>query len=278
MSNPIHELKLVSALPTANISDEYVYLLTEVDGQKLANTFWLYNNTTDVWSQVNPTTVTTNIINESTTNAGVTIEGVLIKDSAIAVDHIGESTSTHGVVIDSVLLKDNTVTVGNGNATTPSIKVGEESGLYLSSAGTLGVSVSGTYVGRFTVKKGLELNDSTIGGLRTGATVVNNNTDPSNKATFASDLVVGKIFTGTPSGNIDYTLPTGTEMDTANDGLFLAGYGQEVPVINLSANTITLVASSGFTIVGNAVVSATTSAKFKVVKTGTNTYIAYRLS
>lgn len=51
-------------------------------------------------------------INELTLNAGVTIEGVLIKDSEINVDVINEATGASGVTIDSVLLKDGDVSAG----------------------------------------------------------------------------------------------------------------------------------------------------------------------
>ena len=49
-------------------------------------------------------TVQVDAINESTTNAGVTVDGVLIKDNAVNTDTITEKTSGSGVTIDSVLL------------------------------------------------------------------------------------------------------------------------------------------------------------------------------
>jgi hypothetical protein len=45
-------------------------------------------------------------IAESTPAAGVTIDGVLLKDSAVTTDTIAEKTPAAGVTIDSVLLKD----------------------------------------------------------------------------------------------------------------------------------------------------------------------------
>jgi hypothetical protein len=65
--------------------------------------------------------VTTDVINEKTSATGVTIDGVLLKDSQVTTDQINEKTSAAGVTIDSVLLKDGTVkattTIGVGNAT-----------------------------------------------------------------------------------------------------------------------------------------------------------------
>jgi hypothetical protein len=45
-------------------------------------------------------------ISEATTGTGVTIDGVLLKDSEVNTDTINESTTGSGVTIDSVLLKD----------------------------------------------------------------------------------------------------------------------------------------------------------------------------
>ena len=59
-------------------------------------------------------TVQVDAINESTTNAGVTVDGVLIKDNAVNTDTITETTSGSGVTIDGVLIKDSEVTSGAG--------------------------------------------------------------------------------------------------------------------------------------------------------------------
>lgn len=61
-------------------------------------------------------------INEATSAAGVTVDGVLLKDGGIVcadaatleVDTINEATNAAGVTLDGVLLKDNIVTVGTG--------------------------------------------------------------------------------------------------------------------------------------------------------------------
>jgi len=57
------------------------------------------------------TAVFTDTISENTAATGVTIEGVLLKDSIVAVDTINESTPAAGVTIDGVLLKDNGITM-----------------------------------------------------------------------------------------------------------------------------------------------------------------------
>jgi hypothetical protein len=100
-----------------------------------------------------------------------------------------------------------------------------------------------------------------------------------------------RIITGTHTtgADVDYTLPTGTAMDTAlanisDDESF------EFTLINLSAalaDTITLIENTGtgdFTIVGDPIVQSAhadsdqpASATFRVRKTAANTFVAYRL-
>lgn len=53
-----------------------------------------------------PGTIQVNTINEATAAAGVTIDGVLLKDGEVTTDTINEETPAAGVTIDSVLCKD----------------------------------------------------------------------------------------------------------------------------------------------------------------------------
>ncbi|KKK59936.1 hypothetical protein LCGC14_3029380 [marine sediment metagenome] len=55
----------------------------------------------------NITTLRTDTITERTPAAGVTIDGVLLKDSEVTTDAINEKTSEAGVTIDGLLIKDN---------------------------------------------------------------------------------------------------------------------------------------------------------------------------
>lgn len=77
------------------------------------------NNDNDAWITIGSITATTDLftlvadtISEATSAAGVTIDGVLLKDSAVSVDTISEKTGGSGVTIDGVVLKDNGITVG----------------------------------------------------------------------------------------------------------------------------------------------------------------------
>jgi len=68
-------------------------------------------------------------INEATSAAGVTADGVLLKDSEVTTDVINEKTGATGVTIDSTLLKDGGITLG----TTGFFNLGTESELTISS-------------------------------------------------------------------------------------------------------------------------------------------------
>lgn len=110
--------------------------------------------------------------------------------------------------------------------------------------------------------------------------------------TTAATLTIAELKTGiltgthTAGATQEYTLPTGTLTDAALQ--FSAGDSFDWVLINLSAaaaDTITIGAGVGHTIVGNAVVSsshATTiygaSAQFRTRKTAANTYVTYRIA
>lgn len=67
--------------------------------------------------------VTTDIINEKTTDAGITIDGVLLKDSEVTTNVINEKTTDAGVTADGVLLKDSQVNTDIINEKTPNTGV-----------------------------------------------------------------------------------------------------------------------------------------------------------
>lgn len=104
-----------------------------------------------------------------------------------------------------------------------------------------------------------------------------------------ANLLTG-IITGTQStgGNVNYTLPTGALTDAGAE--FAIGDSFDWSLINLSsaaADTVTVTAGTGHTIVGVAVVQsahATTgglygnAARFRTRKTAADTFITYRIS
>lgn len=102
---------------------------------------------------------------------------------------------------------------------------------------------------------------------------VNNNTSIT---VTASSLLTG-LLSATPGGAINYTLPTGTQMDTACAGKVGVNESFDFSIINLAAFVITFVAAAGFTIFGTVTVAANTSATFRVRKSAANTFIAYRI-
>lgn len=97
----------------------------------------------------------------------------------------------------------------------------------------------------------------------------------------AADVLKG-ILTSTPAANITLTTPTAALM-VAADMDVAVGRGFEFTVINLGgANTITLAAGTGVTLVGVAVVAALSSARFYAryvnISSGTQAVTIYRLN
>ncbi len=77
--------------------------------------------------------------------------------------------------------------------------------------------------------------------------------------------------------NYSLTLPTATLL-TTGFGDCIAGDSFDFSVIAASAHTVTVVAGDGTTSVGNLVVSASTTGRFKLVYVTATSYKLYRLS
>jgi hypothetical protein len=112
-------------------------------------------------------------------------------------------------------------------------------------------------------------------------TVVTARTAPANSnvtATATASSLLDGLRTGTPTANINLTLPTGTDMDAAFQEL-QTNQSFEWSVINLAAAThiITVVANTAHTVVGNMDVAAASSGRFLTRKTTANTFISYRI-
>ena len=115
-----------------------------------------------------------------------------------------------------------------------------------------------------------------------------------NAQTTSGTLTIAGLLTGIITGNhttgatATYTLPTGSACETGID--FLINQSFEWSLINLSlavADTITIAANTGHTIVGNPIVQSAhadsggkwgSSGLFRTRKTALNTFITYRIS
>lgn len=99
-------------------------------------------------------------------------------------------------------------------------------------------------------------------------------------ATLTIAQLLTRLITTSGTTAISLTLPTGTLTDA----------GVTIPVMPInssfdwnivntgtSSGAVTLVAGTGHTIVGSAVVAIGTSAGFRTRKTAANTYVTYRL-
>lgn len=89
-------------------------------------------------------------------------------------------------------------------------------------------------------------------------------------------MILGGIITSTTAAAVTGTLDTGTICDAGAD--WVIGEAVDWSVINTGgANAFTVAAAAGHTIVGGAVVAASSSGMFRTRKTAANTFITYRL-
>lgn len=91
-----------------------------------------------------------------------------------------------------------------------------------------------------------------------------------------ASLILAGIVTSTTGAAVVATLDTGTVMDTS--ATFAIGDSFDWTAIATGANSFTVTAAAGHTIVGSGVVATVTSGRFRTTKTAANTFITYRLS
>lgn len=96
-------------------------------------------------------------------------------------------------------------------------------------------------------------------------------------ATLTIANLLSKLLTSTTAAAVVATLPTGTLIEAGN-GDQAVDESFTWKVINTGANTFTVAAGTGHTIVGNAVVAATSSAQFETRKTADGVFVTYRIS
>ena len=97
--------------------------------------------------------------------------------------------------------------------------------------------------------------------------------------TYTAAKVLTGIITSTQTAAVTGTLDTGTNMDAILSGI-ANGDAVDWTLINLgtSSGAVTLTAATGHTIVGSATVAIGTSAQLRSRKTGTATWVTYRMA
>jgi len=178
-----------------------------------------------------------------------------------------------------------TVTGGAGGATSGTGGAGSVTG----GAGTAG-NANG---GRASIQGGAAHGTGVDGSTLIGGVVVKDQATPTAETT-AATLTIAELLTGIITGTHAagatqaYTLPTGTLSDAGVD--IDADQSFEWSLINLSAaaaDTITVTAGAGHTIVGNPIVQSAhvstggiygSSGLFRSRKTAANTFVTYRIA
>lgn len=241
-----------------------------LDGVNSAHvTVKMLNEVIDAVNNLTDGTITTTTLTVTGTTASTTKDtGSIVTEGGLGV----EKEIYAGLSINAGTY----LTSGDGTVALPAIGPVSDpnTGMYSIGADRLGFATNGV--------KRLEINTSGIGviGYIVNGQIAptNSNIDPPVKATMATSMLNG-ILTATPAGPIAYTLPTGTEMQTAAGTTIDVDQSIDFSLINIGAGgTITVTAAAAFTIVGLATVAVNTSANFRIRKTAANTFVLYRMN
>ena len=183
---------------------------------------------------------------EKTTDHGVEIEGVLVKDSIVKADDIQEKTTDHGVEIEGVLVKDSIVQTDDIQEKTSDHGV-EIDGVTLKDG-------AGTFTGEITVTNKLNSsagNSLTLQSPSGGAVIINTNGSTERvRITSAGSIT-------TPNSSFDGTI--GSSATFPN--------GHVIQVVSNSFATETFTQSMSFQPTGISVdiTPRTTSSKFFII-------------
>jgi hypothetical protein len=93
----------------------------------------------------------------------------------------------------------------------------------------------------------------------------------------SSAAMLGGIVTSSTAAAVAGTVPTGTVLDAAAQFNVGDSFDWSV-IVTGGTNDFTVTAATDHTLVGNAVVTHSTSGLFRTRKTATNTFVTYRLS
>lgn len=118
-------------------------------------------------------------------------------------------------------------------------------------------------------------------GLQTRATLYEGNaafTVLNTTATLTIAQILTLVIESTPTDNITFTLPTGTNTDAGVMSTLETFASFTWSIVNISTGfTITMAGNTGNTYVGNTTIGANTSASFRTQKTATNTFRTVRI-
>jgi len=179
--------------------------------------------------------------------------------------------------------------ISSGNATGTTSNSGAvtiDAGTATGTAGTItigGTNASGLTIGRSAVTTTINGTTSHSGAvfMTGGITYLYQPAITTISTTGASTLTIAQLLTEivnyTGSNTATFTLPTGTLMDGGVSGI-VNNVSFDWSIVNTVAFAITMSAGSSHTYVGNTTVAASVSARFRSVRTGTTTWVTYRLS
>jgi len=175
----------------------------------------------------------------------------------------------------------------DGSAATPAIRgTDANTGIFFPAADTIAFAEGGVEVARFDSSSNFGLGTSSpIALLDVNGTSIFRNAQYGYQPTPTSlsgntTLSVAQLLTQiiVLTGALTITMPTGTTLDSGLPANFPNNGSFDFTLIDTDPGQCSLAANTGVTIVGSGAMDVNSSASFRLRKTGTATYVVYRLA
>ena len=211
--------------------------------------------------------IATDAVTETKIGTGA-VTSTKIADGTILNADINASAAIVGTKISPNFGSQNVATTGTSTAASfsPSSSTAPTTGMYLPGTDTFGISTNGIERTRITTDGARCYNQPTFSTYTTAATLS------------AADLKAGLILGTTFATGQTFTLPTGTDIDSAFSNPF-NNMTFEWSFVNNATAQITLAVNTGHTILNSMSlnINSDNCRRFATRRTGSGTYVSYRI-
>jgi hypothetical protein len=194
-----------------------------------------------------------------------TVTSTMILDGTILNVDINASAAIAGTKVSPNFGSQNVVTTGTSTAASfiPTSSTAPATGVYLPGTDTFGISTNSTERFRVTTEGTQCFNQ--VAGPSYGTTT-----------TLTAAEIKGGLVTSTITTGTTFTLPTGTDLDTSFSGPY-TNMTFQWTLLNTGTALCTLAGNTGHTLIGTLSISADNGRRFATRRTGTNTYVSFRI-
>jgi len=193
------------------------------------------------------------------------VTSTMILDGTILNVDINASAAIAGTKVSPNFGSQNVVTTGTSTAASfiPTSSTAPATGVYLPGTDTFGISTNSTERFRVTTEGTQCFNQ--VAGPSYGTTT-----------TLTAAEIKGGLVTSTITTGTTFTLPTGTDLDTSFSGPY-TNMTFQWTLLNTGTALCTLAGNTGHTLIGTLSISADNGRRFATRRTGTNTYVSFRI-